>query len=69
MTVTEKDLSCLFLWLFKYFFAYVRTYGIMPLYTPLGGSGLNMTESVQRIIVHRALSGQYPQTQEQIITW
>ena len=28
-----------------------------------------MAESVQRIIVRRALSGQYPQTQEQIIEW
>jgi hypothetical protein len=25
--------------------------GIMPLYTPIGGSWLNMAESVQRIIV------------------
>jgi hypothetical protein len=31
--------------------------GIMPLYTPLGGSWLNMSESVQRIIVRRALPG------------
>ena len=48
-------------WLFEH--------GVMPLYTPLGGSWLNMAESVQRIIVRRALSGQYPQTQEQIIEW
>lgn len=48
-------------WLFEH--------GIMPLYTPLSGSWLNMAESVQRIIVRRALSGQYPQTQEQIIAW
>jgi hypothetical protein len=34
--------------------------GIMPLYTPLGGSWLNMAESVQRIIVRLALSGQHP---------
>ena len=44
-------------------------HGIMPLYTPLSGSWLNMAESIQRIIVRRALSGQYPQTQEQIIAW
>ena len=44
-------------------------HGIMPLYTPLGGSWLNMAESMQRILVRRALSGQYPQTQEQIIEW
>jgi DDE superfamily endonuclease len=43
--------------------------GIMPLYTPVGGSWLNMAESMQRILVRRALSGQYPQTQEQIIAW
>ncbi len=40
---------------------------IMPLYTPLGGSWLNMAELVQRIIVRRALSGQYPQSPQQII--
>ena len=44
-------------------------HGIMPLYTPLAGSWLNMVESMQRILVRRALSGQYPQTQEQIIEW
>ena len=42
-------------------------HGIMPLYTPLGGSWLNMTESVQRIIVRRALNGQAPETPQQII--
>jgi hypothetical protein len=41
--------------------------GIMPLYTPLGGSWLNMGESVQRIIVRRALDGQAPETPQQII--
>ena len=44
-------------------------HGVMPLYTPIGGSWLNMAESMQRILVRRALSGQYPQTQEQIIEW
>jgi transposase len=34
--------------------------GIMPLYTPIGGSWLNMAESVQHIIVSRALCGQHP---------
>lgn len=29
-------------------------HGVMPLYTPVGGSWLNMAESVQRIIVPRA---------------
>src|SRR5262249_35996596 len=40
--------------------------GIVPLYTPLSGSWLN---TVQRIVVCRALSGYYPQTQEQITEW
>ena len=43
--------------------------GIMPLYTPLGGSWLNMAESIQRILKRRALSGQHPQTPEQIGEW
>ena len=41
--------------------------GIMSLYTPLGGSWLNMAESIQRTLVRRALSGQHPQTPERII--
>jgi len=48
-------------WLFQH--------GIVPLYTPLGGSWLNMAESIQRIIQHRALEGQHPQTTTEIITW
>ncbi len=36
--------------------------GILPLYTPLSGSWLNMAESVQRIIVGRALGGQHPES-------
>jgi hypothetical protein len=43
--------------------------GVMPLYTPLGGSWLNMAESIQRILKRRALAGQHPQTPEEIITW
>jgi hypothetical protein len=43
--------------------------GIMPLYTPLSGSWLNMTESVQRILKRRALEGHHPQTAEEIIAW
>jgi hypothetical protein len=30
--------------------------GVMPLYTPLSGSSLNMAESLQRIVVGRALA-------------
>lgn len=44
-------------------------HGVLPLYTPLGGSWLNMAESLQRIIVTRALAGQHPQTQAEVITW
>lgn len=32
-------------------------YGVMPLYTPLSGSWLNMAELIQRIIGNRALGG------------
>jgi hypothetical protein len=48
-------------WLFQH--------GIMPLYTPISGSWLNMAESVQRILVRRALEGHHPQSQEDLITW
>lgn len=47
------------LWLFEH--------GIMPLYTPLGGSWLNMAESMQRILVRRGLAGQQPETPAQIM--
>jgi len=43
--------------------------GVMPLYTPLSGSWLNMAESLQRIISRRALAGQHPETPEEIIGW
>lgn len=48
-------------WLFQH--------GVMPLYTPLGGSWLNMAESLQRILVRRALAGQHPQAAPEIIQW
>jgi hypothetical protein len=44
-------------------------HGVMPLYTPIGGSWLNMAESVQRIIVPRALAGQHPKNAQEIIKW
>ena len=44
-------------------------HGIMPLYTPLGGSWLNMTESIQRILETRALAGQHPTKPKEIIVW
>jgi transposase len=43
--------------------------GIMPLYTPIGGSWLNMAESVQQIIVGRVLSGQHPKNAQEVIDW
>ncbi len=51
----------LVLWFFEH--------GVMPLYTPIGGSWLNMAESVQRIIVPRALAGQHPQNAQEVIDW
>ena len=44
-------------------------HGIMLVYTPLGGSWLNMTESIQRILKRRALAGQHPTKPGEIITW
>ena len=44
-------------------------HGIMPLYTPVGGSWLNMAESLQRILKRRALDGQHPEDTDQIIAW
>jgi hypothetical protein len=42
-------------------------HGIIPLYTPLGASWLNMAESIQRILERRALDGQHPTTPAEII--
>jgi hypothetical protein len=44
-------------------------HGIMPLYTPLGGSWLNMAESIQRILKRRALDGQHPTEPAEIMSW
>jgi hypothetical protein len=43
--------------------------GVMVLFTLLAGSWLNMAASIQRILGHRALAGQHPQTPLQIIDW
>lgn len=43
--------------------------GVMVLYTPLGGSWLNLAESIQRILVRRALSGTHPKNPDEIIQW
>jgi len=44
-------------------------HGVMPLYTPLGGSWLNLAESIQRIVVRRALAGQHPKTTQDVKDW
>jgi hypothetical protein len=44
-------------------------HGIMPLYTPLGGSWLNMAEAIQRLLKRRALDGQQPQSPAEIGAW
>ncbi len=44
-------------------------HGVMPLYTPLGGSWLNMAESIQRIVVRRALTGQHPESTQDLKDW
>ena len=49
--------------------AWLFQHGVMPLYTPIGGSWLNMAESIQRILVRRALSGQHPKDAQQVIEW
>ena len=49
------------------FVVWLCEHGILPLYTPLGGSWLNMAESIQKILKHRALDGQQPTAPQQII--
>jgi hypothetical protein len=43
--------------------------GIWLLYPPIAGSWLNMAESVQRILVRRALDGQHPADAQQLMDW
>jgi len=43
--------------------------GVLPLYTPLGGSWLNMAESIQRLIVGRALAGHHPESAREVMDW
>ena len=47
------------LWLFAH--------GVMPLYTPVSGSWLNMAESIQRVLKRRALDGEHPANPGEII--
>ncbi len=51
------------------FVCWLMAHGVMPLYTPVGGSWLNMAESIQRILVRRALWGQHPSGPEEIMDW
>ncbi len=44
-------------------------HGSRPLYTPLGGSWLNLAESLQRILVRRVLAGQHPPSPQHSIDW
>jgi len=43
--------------------------GVMPLYTPVGGSWLNMAESIERVLKRRALDGQHPHSPKEIGSW
>jgi hypothetical protein len=52
----------------KLLVSWMLTVGILPLYTPLSGSWLNMAESFQRILKRRALEGQHPQSSAEIVT-
>ncbi len=49
------------------FVLWLCEHGVMPLYTPLGGSWLNMAESIQRVLKRRALDGTHPATPDAII--
>lgn len=51
------------------FVCWLMAHGIMPLYTPISGSWLNMAESIQRILVGRALAGQHPDSPTQLMEW
>ena len=51
------------------FVCWLFAHGIMPLYTPVGGSWLNMAESIQRILKRRALDGQHPTKVTEIMGW
>lgn len=49
------------------FVGWLVEHGVMVLYTPLGGSWLNMAESVQRIVTRRALAGSHLRTVSEVI--
>jgi transposase len=49
--------------------AWLLERGVWPVFTPLGGSWLNWAESVQRILVRRALDGQHPTRAAEVREW
>ncbi|MDG3002425.1 hypothetical protein [Paludisphaera mucosa] len=51
------------------FVCWLLSRGVMPLYTPAGGSWLNMAESIQRVLKRQALDGQQRDDADQIISW
>jgi hypothetical protein len=51
------------------FVCWLFSHGIMPLSTPLGGSWLNMAESIQRVLTRRAPAGQHPSPTAEIVAW
>jgi hypothetical protein len=59
--LTGHPTPALLCWLF--------THGILPLFTPLAGSWLNMAESVQRILARRAFDGQHPTSAQEVMDW
>ncbi|MBF0443780.1 MAG: transposase [Oligoflexales bacterium] len=59
--LTGHKSHSLILWFYEH--------GIMPLFTPLGGSWLNMAESIQRILKRRGLAGESPESPADIMHW
>jgi hypothetical protein len=51
------------------FVLWLIDHGVMPLYTPISGSWLNMAESIQNVLKTRALGGTQPQNEAELITW
>ena len=49
--------------------SWLAAHGVMPLCTPLSGSWLTMAESIQRILVRRALAGEPPTSPDDIVAW
>lgn len=49
------------------FVPWLFAHGIMPVYTPVGGSWLNMAESIRRVLKRRPPDGRHPATPEEIM--